>query len=54
MKIKVEFKLQDFWIGGFWKIEEEFGQGESIAYLHIWICLIPCFPIHIKLIRDKE
>ncbi|MHA2092276.1 MAG: hypothetical protein ACW98K_15615 [Candidatus Kariarchaeaceae archaeon] len=37
--ICLEFKLQDMWIGMFWKCD---GSTE----IDIWICLIPCFPIH--------
>jgi len=29
------FKLEDLWFGVFWKPG------------HVWICIIPCFPIHI-------
>jgi len=47
MKITFEFKLQDFYIGLFWKQEKCFGQGEFIKRYHIWVCLIPCFPIHL-------
>jgi len=39
MKIKLERKIQDMWIGVYWK------NGEYI--LHIWVCIIPCLPIHI-------
>ena len=34
MKIRLEFKPRDLWIGAF--LEKE----------HLWICAIPCFPIH--------
>jgi len=43
-KIRFEFKLQDFWIGLFWKKLEN--------QTDIWICLIPCFPIHITRFRS--
>lgn len=36
MNIKLEFKKQDAWIGAYWDKDD------------IWICLIPCFPIHIS------
>lgn len=55
MKIRIEFKLQDMWIGVFWKkdytIEQYAHLPEGCKYvsrnLDVWICLIPCFPIHI-------
>src|SRR3990172_9657896 len=34
MKIRLEFKPRDLWIGAF--LEKE----------HLWICAVPCFPIH--------
>ena len=40
-KIRLQFKLQDFWIGVYWK--------SSFKLTNIWICFIPCFPINIKL-----
>ena len=36
--LRLEFKLQDFWVGLFWKNTPE--------RLDIWICLIPCLPLH--------
>jgi len=59
MKIRLEFKLQDFWVGIFWK--NTVTQTKELVYssvnkgnvylveniLDIWICLIPCLPIHI-------
>ncbi len=50
--IQLEFKLQDFWMGVFWDRRRAdytsiARQALCIEELHIWICLIPCFPIHI-------
>ncbi len=41
MKITLEFKLEDLWIGAYWR--------KDIVYklYHLWICIIPCFPIHL-------
>ena len=36
--IRLEFKLQDMWLGLFWK--------KGDREVDIWLCLIPCFPIH--------
>jgi hypothetical protein len=33
--------LPDCWIGVFWKRSEDI--------LHIWICLLPCIPLHIQI-----
>lgn len=37
--LNLEFKLADCWVGVFWQRKAD--------ELHIWICLIPCFPIHL-------
>ena len=59
MNIKLELKWQDLWIGIFHKQELKIEIGGMIMYFpmqyeviktmeqHIWICLIPCLPIHI-------
>lgn len=53
MKIRIEFKVQDCWIGVFWRreVDEVTDYGGSVAAVfitqHIWICLVPCFPLHI-------
>ncbi len=48
--LAVEFKIEDCWIGIFWRFKEV-GYGSILGSvtedLNIWICLIPCFPIHI-------
>jgi len=50
--LTLEFKLQDFWMGVFWdRRQADFTSiargAQCIEELHIWICLIPCFPIHL-------
>lgn len=39
MKARLEFKLQDCWIGAYWDRENYF--------VHLWICLIPMLPLHL-------
>ncbi len=39
-RIGLEFKLQDFWIGAFWK-----RIGNCVD---LWICILPCLPLHIS------
>ncbi len=55
-KIKLEFKLQDFWVGVFWKTHTDwnFLGGWELTCIDIWICLVPFFPIHIALLRTKK
>jgi hypothetical protein len=35
-----EFKLRDMWIGAYWA---KIGNCTDL-----WICLLPCFPLHIS------
>jgi len=47
--ITIEFKFADMWIGAFWaykKADYHTINGHVIEDFHLWICIIPCFPIH--------
>lgn len=62
IRIRVEFKIQDCWLGVFWKqsdqtwIQDEDQQDNAIwkarkaRRLDIWICILPCLPVHILLV----
>lgn len=39
MRVKLEFKPQDLWIGAFWKTT-----GPAVDR---WICLLPMIPLHL-------
>jgi hypothetical protein len=41
MKMQIEFKLADMWVGAFWQ-----RRGNT---LHIWICILPCLPLHLQI-----
>lgn len=46
MQIRLEFKLADCWIGVFWRRERP---GRDLVYhWDVWICLIPCLPLHLS------
>jgi len=51
MKIKLELKWNDLWVGAYWKNKElSFRPGRWTIFKkerHIWICIFPCLPIHI-------
>jgi hypothetical protein len=38
---QLEFKLADMWIGCFYSQDD-------IGRINIWVCLLPCLPIHIR------
>lgn len=36
MRVRLEFKLQDLWVGAYWRPG------------HLWVCLLPCLPLHFQ------
>jgi hypothetical protein len=49
VRARIEFKLEDMWVGVFWRRHEfmpAYPQHHEIQY-DVWICLLPCLPIHI-------
>lgn len=59
MKIQLEFKKEDCWIGFFWKTKKFYNphagmykpNGTPVIRVEytrdIWICIVPMLPIHI-------
>lgn len=43
LRVRLEFKAVDCWIGAFWK-RHRFPSGARET--HLWICLLPMFPLH--------
>jgi hypothetical protein len=37
-RVQWEFKPQDCWVGAYW--------ADHGGYVDVWVCLVPCFPIH--------
>jgi hypothetical protein len=48
MRVRLEFKPEDLWIGVFWRR----GRDWYVPKLHVWVCLIPCFPLHFTFDRE--
>lgn len=44
--VRLEWKPADLWIGAYWETQRYIGKPRA-ASLHIWICVLPCLPIHI-------
>ncbi len=40
MKVSIELKLADMWIGIYWR--------QAGDILHIWLCFLPCIPVHLQ------
>jgi hypothetical protein len=45
-RIGLEFKAADLWIGAFWKRDG--------IWWHLWVCLVPCFPLHLTWMTRKR
>ncbi len=53
VRIRLEFKLVDFWVGAYWSTEHLDRLPPTMADMerkvsHLWICLLPCLPIHVE------
>lgn len=56
MKIRLEFKPQDLWIGLFWKVRRQNLEGllGCTWTADLWICLLPTLPLHFTWSRLNE
>ena len=51
-RIRIEWKPQDLWIGVFWKMTKaKTDEGEKSCATDVWICLIPCLPLHLTFLH---
>lgn len=46
-EVRLERKWQDIWIGAFWKSSWFVDGREAARRVDVWLCVVPCFPIHI-------
>lgn len=46
MRIRLEFKPEDMWVGVYWK-RTRVGRATR-AVIDVWICLVPTIPIHLR------
>lgn len=51
IRVRLKFKLADLWVGAYFENRRAdyhlMEAGNVWEELHIWVCLLPCFPIHI-------
>lgn len=52
LRVRLEFKLADLWVGAFFRKLK--APGLRARQYDVWICLIPCFPIHFTWHRKPE
>lgn len=45
--IALQFKLEDMWIGVFWRTDHEIDKVQWSA----WVCILPMLPIFIRRVR---
>lgn len=53
-RIALEWKVEDCWVGAFWKRARLLSVPEPATDGHmidIWVCLLPCLPIHLTFRR---
>jgi hypothetical protein len=47
--LTLECNPADCWVGVYWERKRTHycaGEGIVTAELHVWVCLVPCFPLH--------
>lgn len=49
--VRLEAKKEDAWVGAFWS--STIGPDHRWAVLDVWVCLLPCIPIHVFVQRPK-
>lgn len=49
-RLRVEARIRDLWIGCYWKHTMVYtDKGPEKGFTDVWICLVPCIPIHITI-----
>jgi hypothetical protein len=51
LKVQLQFELRDVWIGCFWRVSRHPDLRASI--LHLYVCLLPLFPLHVSILREE-
>ena len=50
VRVSLEFKPQDMWIGIYWKYNKAV-YSKKIKKYDVWVCLVPMFPVHISYVK---
>lgn len=54
-RVRVVWKLEDLWVGVFWKQHWHMGNdGMYSPAIKIWVCVVPCLPIYILTWREPS
>ena len=61
VSVGLEFKPADLWVGVFWRMDSASPHFDAARQhvvwrrvLHIWVCVVPCFPLHIRWVDATE
>lgn len=46
MRLRLEFKPQDCWIGVYWRTKND--------WVDVWVCVLPMVPLHIYWTRRRS
>lgn len=55
--VALEFKPADLWVGAFYDVRPAIYVsiwGRVLADLHVWVCVVPCVPLHIVVSWVRE
>lgn len=57
--VRLEFKPADLWIGAYWTLEPETfvkrsGLRMTGYVFNLWLCLVPCLPLHLVVMAETE
>jgi hypothetical protein len=54
VRIRLEFKREDLWIGAYWKTRAWIRGHDLVGnVVDLWICLIPCLPVHVSWVKGR-
>lgn len=48
--VGIQFEPRDCWVGGYWT----WHSGSFISQLKVYICVVPCFPLVICLVLERD
>ena len=52
LSARFEWKIEDLWVGVFWRhTAAQFDEGSFPLFTDVWVCLVPCLPLHITIQR---
>jgi hypothetical protein len=50
---QLQWEWRDLWVGVFWRRGESVIGGPDWTIKHLYICLVPCVPLHILWARHR-